>query len=197
MNSFLSLVFAILLATLFLPVFNQLSERELNLLLFEPTMVGFILLLVILISLVIGIAPAVNVNRMNPMDIFQSRVRYKGNKYSSIFVVVQYTMTIGLIISTFIILRQLNFLRQKDTGFNRQNVVVLSLPDDFSNEQINRLKHQLVSFANINKVTSSDRNFIDGRSSTIIKRADEQTVQVRYLRVDPDYIETLEAEWGG
>jgi len=192
LNSLLSLLLAIFLASLLLPVFNQLSERELDIFLFEPVMITFIMILVIAISLLIGIVPAVNVNRMNPQDIFQSRTRYKGGRYSSIFVVAQYTMAIGLIISTFVILSQLHYIREKDTGFNRDNVAVISLPDDFSDDQINRLKQQLITYANINQVTGSDRNFVSGSSSNIIKRADEQTVLTRFLRVDPDYIETLE-----
>ena len=191
LNSILSLLFAIVLSGIFLPVFNQLSERELTLFLLDRNMILFILILVIVISLLIGLAPAININRMNPQDIFHSRVKYKGGKYSSIFVVAQYTMTIGLIISTFIIIRQLNFLREKETGFNRDNVVVVSLPDDFSSNEINRLKQSLVSRANITSVTGSDRNFVSGSSSNIMKREDQQMVIVRFLRVDPDYIETL------
>jgi len=192
LNSILSLLFAIVLAGLFLPVFNQLSQRELTLEVLDINTILFILILILLISVFIGIAPAVNINRMNPQDIFQSRIRYKGGKYSSLFVIIQYTLTIGLIISTFIILRQLNFLREKDTGFNREHVVVINLPDDFSENQINTLKQKLVANANIETVSGSDRNFVSGSSSSIVKREDQQTVLVRYLRVDPDYINTLE-----
>ncbi len=192
LNSILSLLFAIVLSGLFLPVFNQLSERDLTLFLLDKNMILFILALILVISLLIGLAPTININRMNPQDIFQSRLSYKGGKYSSLFVIAQYTMTIGLIISTFIIVRQLNFLREKETGFNRHHVVVVSLPDDFSSNEINRLKQSLVSRANISNVTGSDRNFVSGSSSNIMKREDEQTVIVRFLRIDPDYIETLD-----
>jgi len=192
LNTFCSLLLAILLSGFLLPVFNNLSERELDLLLLEPAMIVFILLLILTISFIIGIAPVVNVNRLQPQEIFQNKLRFKGSKYSSVFVVIQYAMSIGLIISTIIILRQLYFMRDKDTGFKRENIVVLSLPDDFSDTQINRLKNQLVSYANISQVSGSDRNFVSGSSSNIIKREDEQIIQARYLRVDPDYIETLE-----
>jgi putative ABC transport system permease protein len=192
LNSILALLLALGLSVSFLPVFNQLSERELTLFQFDPVTIGFVLMLVVIISLIIGVAPAIHVNRMNPQDIFQSRISYSGGRYSSFFVIAQYTLTIGLIISTFVILKQLNFLREKETGFTRENVVVISLPDDFSDNQISRLKQSLVSYANIDHVTSSDRNFVAGSSSSIIKRKDQQTVLIRYLRVDPDYIETLE-----
>ena len=189
LNSILSLLFAIVLSGLFLPVFNQLSERELTLFLLDKDMILFILVLILVISFLIGLAPAININRMNPQDIFHSRIKYKGGKYSSLFVIAQYTMTIGLIISTFIIIRQLNFLREKETGFNRDHVVVLSLPDDFSSNEINRLRQTLVSRANITNVTGSDRSFVSGSSSNIMKREDDQTIIVRFLRIDPDYID--------
>jgi putative ABC transport system permease protein len=192
LNTLFSLLLAILLAGFLLPVFNKLSQRELDMLLLEPAMIVFTISLILAISLIIGIAPAVNVNRLQPQEIFQSKLRYRGSKYSSVFVVIQYAMSIGLIVSTFIILRQLHFMRDKNTGFNRENVVVLSLPDEFTDTQINRLKNRLVSYANIKQVSGSDRNFVTGSSSNIVKREDGQTVQVRYLRVDPDYIETLE-----
>jgi len=193
LNSLLSLLLAIALANSFLPVFNQLSQRDLSIFLFDPAMTVFMLMLVLIITLIIGITPAVSFKKTNPRDIFQSRIRLKGgSRYSSYFVIAQYMLTIALIIATFIILKQLNFLREKDTGFNRENVVVISLPDDFSDNQINRLKQNLVSYGNIYRVTGSDRNFIAGSSSSVIKRADEQTITTRYLRIDPDYIETLE-----
>ena len=192
LNTFFSLLLAILMAGFLLPVFNKLSQRELDMFLVEPSMIVFTLSLILAISLIIGIAPSVNINRLHPQEIFQSKLRYKSGKYSSAFVVIQYAMSIGLIVSTIIILRQLHFMRDKDTGFNRENIVVLSLPDDFSDTQINLLKNQLVSYANIRHVSGSDRNFVAGSSSNIIKREDEQTIQVRYLRVDPDYVEALE-----
>ncbi|MBS0000419.1 MAG: ABC transporter permease, partial [Cyclobacteriaceae bacterium] len=192
LNSVLSLLLAAGLATLFLPVFNQLSERELTIFLFDiPTLI-FLLSLILILTLIIGIVPAASINKMSPQHILQSRIRFKGRNYSSVFVVVQYTMTLILIVSTFIILKQLNFLREKETGFNRENVVVVSLPDDFSDDQIGRLKQKLTSFANIRQVTGSDRNFLFGSSSSVLKRPDEQTIITRYLRIDPDYIETLE-----
>jgi putative ABC transport system permease protein len=192
LSSILSLMLAIALANLFLPVFNQLSQRELTIFLFDPTMTLFILILVFIITVIIGIAPGISFKKMNPQDILQSRIHPKGSsRYSSFFVISQYTIAIILIISTFIILKQLHFLRGKDTGFNTKDVVVISLPDDFSNAQINRLKQTLVTHSNINGVTGSDRNFIAGSSSSVIKRADEQTITTRYLRIDPDYTKTL------
>jgi putative ABC transport system permease protein len=193
LNSLLSLLLAVYLSILFLPIFNLLSERELTIFLFEPGMVVFILILLIVLTIIIGTIPAINVNRMNPQEIFQNRIRFGGSsRYSSIFVVAQYTLTITLLISTFIILRQLNYLREKDTGFNKDHIVVISLPDDFSDDHINRLKQELTSFANISHVAGSDRNFIVGSSSNIIKREDQETIITRYLRIDPDYIKTLE-----
>jgi putative ABC transport system permease protein len=193
LNSLLSLLLAVGLANLFLPVFNQLSQRELTILLFDPTMTLFMLILVLVITLIIGIFPAISFQKMNPQDILRSRIHFQGsNRYSSFFVIAQYTLAIILIIATFIILKQLNFLRGKDTGFNRENVVVISLPDDFSDTQVNRLKESLLTFANINGITGSDRNFIAGSSSSVLRRADDQTITTRYLRIDPDYIETLE-----
>jgi putative ABC transport system permease protein len=54
-NSFLSLLVAIVLAGFFLPVFNQLSDRDLNLFLFEPEMIIFMSVLLLVLTLIIGI----------------------------------------------------------------------------------------------------------------------------------------------
>ena len=152
----------------------------------------FIFCLLILISFIVGIAPALNVNRLNPTQVFRKQISARGQgRYSRVFVVVQYALSIMLIVSALIIIRQLNYLRDSDPGFSQKNVAVIDLPDGLNGNQINSLRNELVKNSNIISVTGSDRNFIWGSSSTSLKNTDNQNVEVRILRIDPDYIETL------
>ena len=190
--SFLSLLFGILLSHMIMPLFNQLSDRQLTLSLFEPDALVFILVLLMLVSFIVGIIPGLRISTLNPAHIFRKNIKWSGkNKYARFFVIAQFTLCIILVIATFIILRQLNYLRVKDTGFNKEQVIVISIPDEFSTNQVQTLQQQLVNHSSIISTSGSDRNFIWGSSSDDLKNKNGQFISVRFLRIEPGYLETL------
>ena len=195
-EALVSTVFAaivgIVFAKLLLPVFNQLIQRQLTFDIFHWDVILFIGCLMCLISFIVGIAPALSVNKLNPTQVFRQRISLRGHgRYSKVFVVVQYALSIMLIVSTLVIIRQLHYLRASDPGFNKQNIAVIDLPDDLRKADINSLRNEMVSNSNIISVTGSDRNFLWGSSSFSLKNVDNENIEVRFLRIDPEYIETL------
>lgn len=193
--SFLALFIGLILANFAKPVFNQLSQRNLNFNLLRTDELLFLAVLIIFISLVVGFIPGTNLNRFNPIHIFRKSIRLRSKKFSSqFFVIAQFTLSILLIAATVIILQQLNYLREKDPGIDEEQVVVISLPDDFSELKIQRLSQDLLLRSEISSVSGSDRNFIYGSSTTSMKKDNGDFMACRLLRVDPGYLETLGIE---
>ena len=190
--SFVSLLISILLIQLILPIFNQLSQRNLSLNLFEPGFIVFVISLLFLISVVVGLAPSLRVNKLNPVTIFQHKLKFSSkSQFSRSFVIAQFSLSISLVIATIIILEQLNFLRERETGIDENKVMVVSIPDEFNDQLINLLRNRITSYAVIESAAGSDRNFIYGSSSRSIKNEKGDMFSARYLRIDPKYLETL------
>lgn len=125
----------ILFTELLLPYFNNLSNTQLNL--------GFslntTLLLVGLgcfISLVAGIYPALILSGFKPMDVLKGNIQLKGDRslFRTGMVVFQFSLSIFLIAGTIIISDQLDFLRSKDLGFQKENVLILEIDDNPNQE---------------------------------------------------------------
>ena len=121
---FFSLVLGVLLAELVLPVFNGLVSRDLSL---EygatwPLLVG----LVLLVGAVSGGYPALVLSGFHPVDVLKGRQRIGGtNLFSRGLVVLQFALSILLIIATLVMSEQMSHLRAKNLGFVPEQVVVV------------------------------------------------------------------------
>jgi putative ABC transport system permease protein len=90
------------------------------------------------------------------------------------------------------IVKQLNYLREESVGFNDKNVLVLHV--DFEYNKIQLLKDKFKQHPSVLHVTSGDRNFISGSSSSGIKNKEGELIDTRFLRVDQNYLNTLGLE---
>lgn len=202
---FVSLCFGMLLVWGFLPFFNGLSGKELQLT-WSPFLLLLILSLVTVIGLIAGFYPAFVVSKFDPAHILKGgAVGVKGKKgLRQILVGVQFVLSLGLIASTIIMTRQLEFLRNKDLGFDKQQLVSVQLPESQGNlskvigkglEEATLFRTKLLSSNNIVSVASSAHDFSSGRWIGV-GFTDEQN-QYREFNlnvVSPTYVETLGLE---
>ncbi|MGA7838725.1 MAG: ABC transporter permease, partial [Ignavibacteriaceae bacterium] len=119
--SCISVVLAIGLLEILLPVFNNVSGKNISPAFLEnfhtiPLLICF----AIVVGLIAGIYPAFILSAFNPVDVLKSKTKRsgKGSGLRSGLVIFQFAISIILIISTFIIYNQLNFIRDKNLGFN-------------------------------------------------------------------------------
>jgi putative ABC transport system permease protein len=114
------------------------------------------------------------------------------NGVARISVVLQFFIAIALLISGGVILKQLNFMINREVGFDRENVVVI--PVDFSLDKVLTLKGMILESPHVKSVSMSDRSFASGSSSRGLKNKEGELTTVRFLRVDADYANTLGLE---
>jgi putative ABC transport system permease protein len=132
--SVLAFFMALVFARLFLPVFNTLINRNLSFnTFFDGLTILFIAGLVVMIGIVSGSYPAVYLSSFQPSSILQDKhsSRAKGAvRLRNILVVFQFSLSITLISCTLIVKTQLDFMRNKDLGFNKEEIlnVVLREP---------------------------------------------------------------------
>jgi|APSaa5957512622_1039677.scaffolds.fasta_scaffold11706_2 putative ABC transport system permease protein len=145
------------LVELFLPTFNSLAERELELNFGQDQMV---LLGLASIALIVGIVsgsyPAFYLSAFRPVDVLKGKmtVRNRGRFFNRGLVVFQFVVSITLMLATGIIYSQLSFMRNDETGFDKDGVVVFqdAKPERWTYRY---LKNKLLQHPDIVNVTVS------------------------------------------
>jgi putative ABC transport system permease protein len=125
--SIFSGVFGLVLANVLLPFFNQLCGRELSFSFGRfPELIWILSGLVLLVGILAGSYPALLLSGFTPIEVLKSKIKLGGsNLFTKSLVTFQFVLSIGLIISTLIIFRQLHFMRSKYLGLNKENVIVI------------------------------------------------------------------------
>jgi len=130
--SFISLALALLIVSLCLPYFNALSGKDIQLhALSGPDTVLGLCALAGIVGLLAGSYPAFYLSSFVPMKVLKGVLStgFKSGRFRSTLVIFQFSISIFLIISTIVIYNQLRFIRNKDIGFNREQVLVLQNTD--------------------------------------------------------------------
>ena len=116
---------------LLMPYFNQLAGTALHVALTSKTILLFFGLTAF-ISLVAGIYPAMILSGFRPVEVLKGKVRVKGDKslFRTGMVVFQFTLSIFLIACTLTIGDQLEYMRSKDLGYQKEHIVILQIDDN-------------------------------------------------------------------
>ena len=126
--SLFSLVLALGIAVLLLPMFNQLAGKSLHPdVLFSGRFLPILILVVLVVGCLAGSYPAFYLSSFQPIHVLKGKMAagFKSSWLRSSLVVFQFFISIGLIVSTLVIYRQLHYIRNKEVGFNRDQVLVI------------------------------------------------------------------------
>lgn len=199
--AFFSLIIAIILVYILLPDFNTLSGKQLEFdLIGQPGLFLFILVVTLFIGLVSGSYPAFFLSSFKPVTVIKGTGFEKGAKggwLRKILVVLQFSIAIIMIIGTFVVSNQLSFLRHKDLGFQKDNMIVLELQDSAFRSRVSTFKEELLKNSSILSVTNSTG--IPGNNSWIqVMRVEKDTARIDIAMiltiVDYDYLKTYGIE---
>ena len=150
--SLLSLFIAMFLIELILPAFNGISGKNLDMkyILDWQLTCGFILLAIV-VGVFAGSYPAFYLSSFNPIRVLQKRMKAgsSGNLLRNILVLVQFVVSITLIIGTVIIYKQLQFVQNMDLGFDKDNIIVLGLRNKETRENARVLKSEFLKIPDV------------------------------------------------
>ncbi len=129
LTGLLAVLLALLLVTLVLPTFNTLFTKDLSLDLTNPTMLLIILGLVLVTGFVSGSYPALFLSSLAPIKILRGTLHFSAGPalFRRTLVVFQFSLSIFLIVGMLAIGRQMNYLRTKNLGLDRENVLYLTM----------------------------------------------------------------------
>jgi putative ABC transport system permease protein len=150
---------AVIATLFFLPSFNILTGKSLNLGdLFEPVTISIILLIPILVGFVSGSYPALFLSSFTPVDILKSNLNPHHGKsvLRKILVVFQFAVSGILIICTIVVSGQQRFIKNKDLGLNKENVMIIPVTDTaLLRHGMQSFKDELLKLPDIQGVSSS------------------------------------------
>ncbi len=195
--SAIALLVAIGMVYLFLPAFNNLAEKQLTLNIAGNVSTLFLLIGVILFTgLASGSYPAFLLSSFRPANILKRGKLQSGSGgfvLRKILVISQFTATIVLIIGTIVMYKQLNYIRNKDIGLDRDHVVAISMNRELR-EAYRSFKNEIKQHPNVINVTAARRLPTNiGHINPVYweGKGPEDYVTMTDASIDYDYFETL------
>jgi putative ABC transport system permease protein len=194
--SCLALLLALLIAYLILPLFNNLTQKNISLF-DQPAIWIWIIILTIGTGLLSGIYPAFYLSSFRPITVLKGKLlnNFSGAVIRKGLVVFQFVISICLILGVIIIQRQLQFMNDQQLGFNKNQQVVLPLQNPGAVKNYEVLKTELLKNPSVKKVTSGSTypgiSSVDDMIFYAEGKSVKDAIDIHLANVDNEYFETL------
>ncbi|MFD1187090.1 ABC transporter permease [Pontibacter rugosus] len=194
-----AVLLALALVQIFIPEFNELTEKHFASDFFlQWEFLVALLAIVLLVGVVAGSYPAFFLSAFKPSDVLKSDKQPKGGSATlrRALVVVQFSISLILMIGTIVVFTQMHFLKNADLGFNKEQVLVVDVPNGDSTlvQRLPALKQKLLQHPNIKLVSNSYSIPAESLNRTLILvEQDEKMVEktMDIMAVDYDFIPVM------
>jgi len=142
----ISFIISIILVYLLLPVFNHLTGKVLHFNFSStPELIGATFIIAVLVGLLSGTYPAFFLSSFNPVKVLKGTAEIIGGKgtFRKALVVLQFTISVFMIIGTLAISGQLRYMRKTDLGFNKDNLIVMTVRDTTLSKSLDSFREEL------------------------------------------------------
>jgi putative ABC transport system permease protein len=193
--SIIAFLLAVLLIALFLPSFNQLAGRQLEL--FHPGQWPVWLFLAVIaaaIGTIAGLYPAIYLSSFKPVHVLKgdnTHVAGSNGWLRKSLVCLQFTISICLIIGTTVVVRQMRYIDSKDPGFDKEHVIVVPNARMLSNREV--MEQRIAQLAGVKKVGASTGSLTGAPnwSGDIRTEGSQSDRQINFCQVNYDYLDAL------
>jgi putative ABC transport system permease protein len=196
--SLFSTIISLILGKMLLPVFNNIANKSVNYsILCTPEIIGGIACLALVVGLISGSYPALYLSAFNPVNVIKGQADLKGGNglLRKILVVFQFGISVAMITGTIIIGSQLNFMKNSDPGFNKQDLLIMEMRDSTFKKSLEAFRQELLKNPDIKGVAYSNGNpgyglgiaafRSEGDSGSLVDRA------LNLYAIDYDYLDLL------
>jgi putative ABC transport system permease protein len=190
----LSLIFVIVL----LPYFNDLLGKEISInFLRQPIILFGLAGIIIFVGFLGGSYPAFYLSSFNPAMVLKSKVTSRGGNafLRKGLVVLQFSISIVMLVCTWLVYDQLQYLRNKDLGFDKEHIVRMSLSTEEMRQNYNVLRNKLLQLPEVVNVATAGTSPGYGVGKNLINVEDQNGEMVErgidMYGIDYDYLSTL------
>lgn len=196
----LALIVAFILVSIFIPIYNKSLTEELSLFpLLDFKSLLILIGIVLIVGIFAGLYPAFYLTRFEPVIVLKgnqitgkSRPVFRRN-----MVIIQFVISIALIIGTITIYKQMQFVQTKSLGFNKENVLLIPTRSEQVNEGYNGFRNELVQNSQILSMSvSSDlpgEPFYSNTNFTSNEKLNDPVLLI-ILATDYDFVNTYKIE---
>ena len=196
-TSFVAAFFAIVVIYISLPAFNMLVEKQLAVDIFRPVHLIALLSLTMICGLIAGSYPAFYLSSFKPVSVLKG-IKFMNSGNAGMIrkglVVVQFTISIILIISTIIIYKQISHIKDRDLGYNKNNLVFMYLQGSMK-DHYQVIKNDLLSTGFVQNSALSNNQVLQLGSNTgdyVWEGKDpSKQVLITVEDVSPEYTSTM------
>lgn len=201
LSSVLAFSAAIGIVYLVLPYFNEITDKAIaNPIFGSGGIWPYLIISCLVVGLSAGLYPAFVLSGFSPVKVLKGETTKgkSGVMMRNILVVIQFTTSIFLIISSLVVYNQLNFLQNKELGFNKDQILIIN-ETQVLGESVEVFKNRLKGVPGVMSVTvSSYLPAVNIGNDFPLLRADatsnEEAVSIQNWDVDPDYADTYDLE---
>lgn len=194
--SVIASLLAVALAYALIPLLNELTQKQLE---FSgnPLVVTYLVLITVLIGVIAGIFPALYLSSFKPVAVLKG---LKFNEKGALnlrkgLVVVQFTISVALIISVIIIAQQMRFIQSAKLGFEKERVVIIRNAGNLSPSQSEAFLHSLEQVPRVEKAATSNTILGQGFSTSRLRaEGSEREQQLNFASVGYDYLDVVGIE---
>lgn len=189
----ISLAFAMMIVEVLLPYYNTLTGQAFNLNYVEA--LPFLLILCIVIGVGSGIYPSIFLSAVKPQEILKGKLHAssKGGGLRSTLIVFQFAISMTLISGAVIIFNQLEFIKNKNLGFDKEEILIIPLKNESVTPRLQALKSELMRIEGVTFVSASSNlpggQFNQNPVSTV--QDPTRRVDCSEAFVDYDFLQTL------
>jgi ABC-type antimicrobial peptide transport system permease subunit len=195
--TFIALFFALLIAQFTLPYFNQLSAKDIRLPLLNPFFWLLTLGFATITGLLAGSYPAFYLSSFRPVQVLKGS--FKAGRFASvprqILVVLQFTVSLTLVIGTIVVFRQVLVIKDRPVGYTREGLITVAINTPDLQKHYESLRTELIQNGLADDVAASDMTPTSFGNGNGIdwpgKRPDQQSQMFRNVNITPDYGHTI------
>jgi putative ABC transport system permease protein len=193
--SFLSLCFAILLVTAFIPMLNEITGKSLQLDYTNPVLVTGVIGITFLCGVLAGIYPAFYLSSLNTSAILKNnKLTLKGGGIRKGLIVTQFAVSVILITGSIVIYRQLGYIFKMDLGFSKENTIVIPQKEGLRKNYY-PFKEELKQIPTIKNVAFVGSNVFQVPITTTDPvwpgKPDNSSISFKVLRSDDEFIPAM------
>ena len=194
--SFIAAILAFLVSILLLPYFNNITGKQFTSeMLLKPLPIITLVIFTFIVSFLAGIYPALVLSGTQVMGILKKGFTFTGgnNFLRKALIVLQFGISVFLIIYTVVILQQMHFMQTKDLGYDKEHIVILPIGGKMLNN-FQSLKEAFVQIPGVKSVTASYETpeYVQwGDGITTIDEKGNHEISLNAMPVDLDFTKTL------
>lgn len=195
----IAFVIALLLTQLALPAFNALTDTKLIIPIGSAVFWAMMAALVLITTLVAGSRPAFYLSSFQPVKVLKGTLSTgQGNSiFRRVLVVVQFSCSVALIISTIVIYRQINYAKDRPNGYELSRVMELDMNTDLTRNYTG-FRNEVIQKGLVSGITTASSPATDIHWHSDLGhwpgKKDNETIEMGIIFTSPDYFKTLGME---